>query len=139
MSTEKKSRLAQVDMNLVVSKVLRYGVLLSAALVVIGVMMLLVGARTPNFPDSLAHLIQLNYGKPTLSLSSLFLGMAQLKGDYVIQLGLIVLLATPVIRVAASVVLFAAEKDKLYVVVTLIVLTVLLISIFVVGPFEAGI
>ena len=139
MTTEKKSRLAQVDMNLVVSKVLRYGVLISATIVGIGVLMVLFGARTPNFPNSLSDLIHLNYGKPTLSLYTLLKGIAELKGDYVIQLGLLILLATPVIRVAASILLFAAEKDSLYVVVTLIVLTVLIVSIFVVGPYEANI
>jgi uncharacterized membrane protein len=47
------------------------------------------------------------------------------------QLGLIVLLATPVLRVAASVIGFSIERDRLYTVITLIVLSVLLASIFV--------
>lgn len=124
-------------MNLVVSKVLRYGVLVSATIVTIGVVLVLLGARSTNFPDSLSHLIQLNYGKPTLNIYALITGVVHLKGDYIIQLGLLILLATPILRVSASVLLFAAEKDALYVGVTVLVLTVLIISIFVVGPFEA--
>jgi uncharacterized membrane protein len=45
------------------------------------------------------------------------------------QLGLVVLLATPVARVAASVIGFALEGDRLYAAVTLAVLVVLLTSI----------
>lgn len=47
------------------------------------------------------------------------------------QLGLVVLLATPVARVAASVAAFALEGDRLYAAMTTVVLLVLLVSIFV--------
>ncbi len=46
------------------------------------------------------------------------------------QLGLLVLLATPVMRVASSVVGFALEGDRLYTGLTIVVLAVLLVSIF---------
>ena len=45
------------------------------------------------------------------------------------QFGLLLLIATPVARVAMAVVGFALERDRLYVVVSLIVLTVLLLSL----------
>jgi uncharacterized membrane protein len=51
------------------------------------------------------------------------------RGTGLIQLGLLVLLATPVARVAFSVVAFLLQRDRLYVVVTLIVLGILLYSI----------
>jgi uncharacterized membrane protein len=47
----------------------------------------------------------------------------------IIQLGLLILIATPVARVAFSVFAFAEERDWLYVVVTLIVLGLLLYSL----------
>jgi uncharacterized membrane protein len=47
------------------------------------------------------------------------------------QLGLLALLATPVARVAASVIGFALEGDRLYAAITLAVLAILLASIFV--------
>jgi uncharacterized membrane protein len=46
-----------------------------------------------------------------------------------IQLGLLLLIATPIARVALSVVVFALERDRLYVVLTLIVLATLLGSL----------
>ena len=50
-------------------------------------------------------------------------------GRGLIQLGLFMLLATPVARVAFSIFAFIEERDRLYVAVTLIVLGVLLYSI----------
>ncbi len=48
----------------------------------------------------------------------------------VIQLGLLLLIATPVMRVVFSVIGFARERDTQYVVFTLIVLAILLWSLF---------
>jgi uncharacterized membrane protein len=47
----------------------------------------------------------------------------------IIQLGLLLLIATPVARVAFSLVGFALERDRKFVVITLIVLLVLLYSL----------
>jgi uncharacterized membrane protein len=47
----------------------------------------------------------------------------------VIQLGLFVLIATPIARVAVSVVTFALERDGAYVAITCVVLVVLLYSL----------
>jgi uncharacterized membrane protein len=46
------------------------------------------------------------------------------------QLGLVVLIATPVLRVAASCAAFALEGDRLYAGITILVLAVLLVSLF---------
>src|SRR5579883_2287210 len=52
-----------------------------------------------------------------------------LRGRGIIQLGLLLLIATPVARVAFSVVAFALERDWLYVTVAGFVLLVLLFSL----------
>ena len=51
-------------------------------------------------------------------------------GAGLIQLGVLLLIATPVARVAFSVYAFARQRDVLYVVVTVIVLALLLFSLF---------
>jgi uncharacterized membrane protein len=48
----------------------------------------------------------------------------------ILQLGLLLLIATPIMRVIFSVFAFALEGDRMYVLFTLIVLTVLLYSLF---------
>jgi uncharacterized membrane protein len=47
----------------------------------------------------------------------------------IIQLGLLILIATPVARVVFSVIAFVLQRDRLYIAVTLIVLAVLLYSL----------
>lgn len=51
-------------------------------------------------------------------------------GRAIIEIGLLLLIATPVLRVAFSLVAFALEKDRLYVALTLVVLVILLLSLF---------
>jgi uncharacterized membrane protein len=56
--------------------------------------------------------------------------LASLRPVGIAQLGLVVLIATPVLRVAASCVAFALEGDRLYAALTLAVLAILLVSLF---------
>ena len=53
-----------------------------------------------------------------------------LQGRGIIQLGLLLLIATPVTRVALSIIGFTAERDQMYVGFAFIVLVVLLYSLF---------
>lgn len=46
----------------------------------------------------------------------------------IIQLGIIILIATPVVRVITCLIVFAAERDTLYVLLSLFVLAVLLLA-----------
>ena len=48
----------------------------------------------------------------------------------VMQLGLLLLIATPIVRVLFSAVAFALENDRMYVLFTLVVVAVLLYSLF---------
>lgn len=52
-----------------------------------------------------------------------------LNGRGIIQLGLLLLIATPVARVAFAILAFAVERDRMYVVVSSIVLAILLYSL----------
>lgn len=52
-----------------------------------------------------------------------------LRARSIIQLGLLLLIATPILRVAFSLVGFAMERDRVYVLITSIVLAVLLYSL----------
>ena len=51
-------------------------------------------------------------------------------GRAIIQIGLLLLIATPVMRVVFSMIAFALEKDRLYVALTVMVLVILLLSLF---------
>lgn len=121
-----------------IGSVLRYGVIISCSIILIGVIMIVAGDRTPPFPANLEQLLSSNFGRPTTSISGLAKGLLSLEPVYIVQLGLLILLATPIARVVCSIFLFAAEKDRNYVSLTLFVLIVLLLSIFLVGPVFAA-
>jgi uncharacterized membrane protein len=64
------------------------------------------------------------------SVHGIVSGAASLQSAAVVQLGLLLLIATPVSRVALSLVAFAVQGDRLYVVVTAIVLALLMYGLF---------
>ena len=126
------------SMNSVLGKVLRYGVILSAAVTIVGVVLL---ATSQGSTDTAGFL---NYNQSAVphdgidvSLTSLASGLMSFTPFSWIELGVIFLIATPVSRVLISVFLFAAERDRTYVFITAVVLTLLLFSMLV-TPFIPG-
>jgi uncharacterized membrane protein len=71
------------------------------------------------------------HGEPSdlRNLSGIVREAFRLRGRGIIQLGLLLLIATPVARVAFSIWGFAEEHDRLYMIFTGIVLIVLLYSL----------
>ena len=112
-------------LQLMVSFLLRFGVNLAAVVVVLGGLVFLLGhgRELPHY--------EVFRGEPTdlRTMDGILRDAAALSGRGLIQLGLLVLIATPVARVALSLVVFAFQRDRTYVVVTLIVLTLLLLSL----------
>ncbi len=109
---------------------LRGGVLLSAAVVLLGGILYL--SQYGRKPAGMKPAdIRLFHGEPDQLRKPTEIVAAALAGHSrgVIQLGLLILIATPVARVAFSALAFAREKDSRYVVLTLIVLTLLLCSL----------
>ena len=109
----------------IVSTVLIVGVVTSAALIAIG----FAGSLIVGWQGSL-----LGRGTTVGSASDfagMFDGLAVLRPISIAQAGLVVLIATPVIRVATSVAAFALEGDRLYAAITTAVLAILLVSLFV--------
>lgn len=110
-----------VEMEDLISAFLRAGVILSAAVIGIGLAIAVFrGTGTAAYPTTLSGVIT---GITTLNLMA------------VIDLGLLLLIITPVVRVGMSVAVFLYERDYFYAAVTLFVLTVLMIS-FALGKVE---
>jgi uncharacterized membrane protein len=70
--------------------------------------------------------------KPQELKGPLFIVRAAAHGesDAIIACGLLLLIATPILRVVFSVIAFAGQRDRTYVAVTLVVLGVLVYSLF---------
>ncbi len=109
----------------IIGNMLRAGVILAAAVVLAGGVLYVAkyGRQQPQYGAF--------HGEPSdlRSVSQITEQAISLHSRGLIQLGLLLLIATPVARVAFSVIAFAAERDWLYVVITLIVLAVLVYSI----------
>jgi uncharacterized membrane protein len=110
----------------IIAGMLRTGVILSTALVLGGGIWYLLqfGAAKPEYRTF--------HEEPAMlrSVSGIVRGAAALDERSWIQLGLLALIATPVARVFFSIFAFAAQRDRTYVAITLIVAGVLLYSLF---------
>jgi uncharacterized membrane protein len=109
----------------IVGNLLRTGVSLSAFVVSVGAVIYLV--RHGRSPAD----YRVFRGEPSdlKNLSGIVRDAYGLHGRGIIQFGLLLLIATPVVRVAFSIWGFAAEEDRLYMIFTGIVLVVLLYSL----------
>lgn len=108
-----------------IGNLLRAGVIMSSAVVVLGGVIYLVrhGLSAPQYHDFVGAPGNLR------RLAGILTENLALRGSGIIQLGLLLLIATPVARVAFSIAAFAIQRDRLYVVVTIIVLAILLYSL----------
>ncbi len=95
--------------NTIIGWILLGGVILSATVILCGLALLLMRHESLN-AQALQAFPQ--------TLSQVWSGVLALQPQAVITLGLLLLIATPVMRVAVSVVAFAIEKDRRYVVIT---------------------
>src|SRR5260370_22847668 len=99
--------------------ILQGGVMLSASIILIGFIML------PLRPGGFSVHRFLSFPQ---TLSQVWAGLLVLHPQAIIALGLLLLIATPVMRVAVSIVAFALERDHRSVVITVLVLAILLLS-----------
>jgi len=115
-----------------ISTILRAGVAISITIIAIGLVITFVHHRDYfSSRPALGTLIdaRANY---TASVSAVIQGAREGRGQSIVMIGILVLIATPVVRVATSIALFAAEHDGVYVAITSVVLLLLILS-FVIG------
>ena len=109
------------EFDALLAAVLRAGVVVSALVVIVGGAVFLArhGAERPSY-----HVFR---GEPGDLRSVAGIGVSAVRGGGrgLVQLGLLLLIATPIARVVFSVAGFVRERDWLYVAVTLIVLALL--------------
>jgi uncharacterized membrane protein len=111
--------------EIILGNLLRIGVLISGAVVLWGASIYLF--RHAHEPAD----YRVFRGEPSefRTIPGVIQSVINGRGRGLIQLGLLLLIATPIGRVAFSVAGFAIERDRMYVVFTLIVLAVLLYSL----------
>jgi uncharacterized membrane protein len=136
MQTQTNHSEQTLHIELFIARLLRWGVLLSFIIVAIGIGIVIVTGNTGYQAvrlDDLNSIVQ--YRMPPdfpNTLGDMLNGVLALRPYAIIALGLVILIAIPVLRVAVSVIAFAVERDWLYVLITSFVLLILLLS-FVIG------
>jgi uncharacterized membrane protein len=113
----------QVEIS--IAFLLRTGVFLAAAVVLIGGILHLAHSGHLRTHYHVFHGEPSDLRSPTGVIREAFSG----RPDAIIELGLLLLILTPIARVVFSVVAFARERDLMYVIMTLVVLGVLLYSL----------
>lgn len=98
---------SQERMNQVIHKVLLAGVVVSMTLIGIG---LFLTATTPDAEQG------------WIGLGSLWDAMVALEPVALVELGLLVLIATPLLRILAALALFTSERDYRFILIALFVL-----------------
>lgn len=102
-------------MEVLLSSVLKVGVILCAVLILLG-LTILVATGDTTYPQGVMDIGWLIWGDPFLSPS------------HIIFLGFLTLIATPVLRIAASIVVYLKMHDRPFATITTLVLIILIVS-----------
>jgi uncharacterized membrane protein len=108
-----------------IGNLLRAGVLLAAAVVCAGGALYI----AQRGADPVSYRTFAPGGSDTRTLAGILQSAMHLHSEGLIQFGLLLLIATPVARVALAVIGFALERDRLYAMISLIVLAILAFSL----------
>jgi len=124
------------DVEQYIGKLLRYGVMLACAITTFGGIVYI----AQQHGDISLAAYKTKYAASTLTgeswgvaqylreFNTILPRIMEFDGAAIIQLGVIVLIATPILRVAFSAISFLIEKDYMYVVITLIVLSIIILN-----------
>jgi len=104
------------DLNRLIYHVLRGGVLVSVAILLFG--FVLAGVTGRVISDE------------TVRPRELAVGLYHFTPDAYLSLGVLIMIFTPVVRVLLSLLAFAKERDRMYVLLTGIVFVNLMVSVF---------
>ena len=110
-------------MQQLIGSTLRVGVMTACCIAILGGIYYLISHGSESIHDYYKF-----HGEPTTltSLTGIFTGLFQFQAANWIQLGVLVLMLTPITRIILSLVDFAHQRDWLYVGITTIVFLVIL-------------
>jgi uncharacterized membrane protein len=110
------------ELEMLIGRILQIGVVIASAVVLLGGVLLLIrhGTVIPDYrvfvgtEDALRH------------VASIFATAIAGDARAIVQAGIVLLIATPIMRVAFMLVAFGKQRDRLYVLLSAIVLAILL-------------
>jgi uncharacterized membrane protein len=123
--SKQESRWSDHAVEQVIGRLLQVGVLIAAAVVLLGAVLLLVrhGGTSASYGQFLGEPNELR------TVTGIVRAAASLNAAAIVQLGLVLLIATPIARVGFTLIAFILQRDKTYVWITTIVLVLLLFGL----------
>ncbi len=131
--TGRSSRLSTDAMRsaILASLGLRFGVLLSSALILVGMMILLLSPDISAIQSTISSVLSGAEAVGTLkSLDDILSGVWQGDANAVVTLGLLVLMFTPIVTLFFSLVLFWKERDRPFILIAFCTLAILILGFF---------
>ncbi|MCR8561351.1 DUF1634 domain-containing protein [Mucilaginibacter sp. BJC16-A38] len=122
-----KKTSADHDIERLIGLQLRFGVITASLIVLIGGLIYLKQFGAQAVPHY--HLF-IGTKAGYTSLDEIFKGAYTVNAKGIVELGVVALIITPILRIAFSLVGFIIEKDKLYTWITFTVLVIMMTSIF---------
>lgn len=119
--------LPERDVEKIVGQLLRYGVVTASLVVLAGGILYLIHSGASIRPDYHQFKGEEN---SLVTFKGIIMGLFTLDAMGVIQFGVLLLIITPILRIVFSLFAFAVEKDRLYVIITMVVLAIILLSTF---------
>lgn len=118
----------QHDMQQLIGNTLRIGVFTAAAIACIGGIIYLVCHGTEPMPDYTHFAYSDHHDASYTTLHGILNGVCHFTATGWIQLGVIVLFLTPIMRVLLSLLDFVKQRDWLYAAITAFVLAVIIVN-----------
>ena len=105
----------------VIGRLLQIGVFTAAAVAIVGAILVLIqhGSAAPAFSDFSAAPAHLT------SIGGILRGVREMRSESIVQLGIVLLIVTPMLRVGFTLVAFMLQRDRVYVAITTLVLALL--------------
>ena len=117
-----------MSVELLISRLLRTGVVLSLVLIVTGSSMSFAHHRDyTSSPAELRRLTEPGAAFPQ-TMRQVIEGVRSRRGQAIVAVGLLVLIVTPVVRVGVSIAAFALERDAAFTAITALVFGLLVLS-----------
>ena len=121
-----------MDLETTTALVLRIGIALCVLLVLIGIVLLSINSGGGNYSITQIVSVSSTVNSSSFSFANIISGLFNLDGLSFIFMGIIILIATPIVRVFLSIFAFFFARNWIYTAITLIVFINLMVAIFIV-------
>ena len=114
-------------MEIWISHTLRFGVVLAAVVILLGLLVYVAVGPASGGPTSVHQV--LHTSETSVKPGGIIRGAVGGDSIALIQVGVLALILTPITRVAMSIVLFSSQRDGVFVLITSIVLAILVLGL----------